>query len=694
MIHDYFFLVPLAAAAGNLILALVVLRRDPLSPLNRAFGVASASMILWNLNFWAYSAFLDEPTAFFWSRLFRCGTLFMPPTALHFIFVFSGHRPRWVRHVLGSAYAISSALAVANLADLLVVDLVQTPWGFYFVPTPLYRLFSFEFFSCSILILALLIHQFLVSGSPRKRLQSRLWLIGTLIALPLGLTHLVLRPTVHMPPLGNIANTFYVGVIAYSIVRYRLLDIDLVMARTLTHVIVAAILALPIVSGVTILQFEWFGTSDIRFSLIVLAISCAGWIVFPLLRSRLEATIESSLLRRKQEYRSQLVTLSRTVLRIIDRQRLASELVTTLSSVLNLERVCLLLGNRDNLAVECEVGPTFAAYDPISLKAVARYLLTRNETIIVEEVEEDSSVEAQAVAAAMRSRGWQVCIPLLSNAQLVGLIGLGSAKSRAGFTLQDFELLEMLAGETAVALENIRLIEELNRSRDLIQRADRSSSLGVLAAGIAHEIRNPLVAIQTFFQLAPERIYDEEFVTSFLETSAGEVKRISGLINELLSFAKSPVKSFGMITLSEVAEGVLVLLGPEARRQRIQLVLSVGHNLPPLWGNAEQLRQVLLNLAFNSVQASAPGGVVEILIEKSEVGDSVLLRVVDKGCGIESEQLKHVFDPFFTTKSKGTGLGLAIVQQIVAEHGGSIAVESVFGAGSSFTIRLPAGSDT
>src|SRR6185503_8430772 len=137
-----------------------------------------------------------------------------------------------------------------------------------------------------------------------------------------------------------------------------------------------------------------------------------------------------------------------------------------------------------------------------------------------------------------------------------------------------------LAAEASVALENARLYEELKRSQDIIRRADRSSALGTLAAGIAHEIRNPLVSIQTFFQLAPERLHDEEFFTSFLNMTANEVKRITNLINELLAFARSPSRALKPLNLNETVERVVTLLEPEARKHKLTIERQLSPHVP------------------------------------------------------------------------------------------------------------------
>ena len=136
----------------------------------------------------------------------------------------------------------------------------------------------------------------------------------------------------------------------------------------------------------------------------------------------------------------------------------------------------------------------------------------------------------------------------------------------------------------------------------------RLSAIGTLAAGIAHEIRNPLVSIQTFFQLAPQRLNDEEFMTSFLKLAEAEVQRIGNLITELLMFAKSPSPSLRPVSLAEIAERAVVLLEPQARSQGVKLTLLVEPQADAVLADGDQLMQVVLNLGLNGIQATPRGG--------------------------------------------------------------------------------------
>ena len=209
------------------------------------------------------------------------------------------------------------------------------------------------------------------------------------------------------------------------------------------------------------------------------------------------------------------------------------------------------------------------------------------------------------------------------------------------FFAEELGLLATLAAEAAVALENARLYEELTRSQEIIRRADRLSALGTLAAGIAHEIRNPLVSIQTFFQLAPDRLNDQEFLTEFLHLTSGEVKRITDLISDLLTFARSPTPSMADVDLNDLIAGVVRLLEPQLRKGPIAVIRDLAADLPPTRADRDQLKQVFLNILLNAIQAIDGEGRITIssreVMHKSQ--PYCQMQIGDSGGGLAVHRL-------------------------------------------------------
>jgi signal transduction histidine kinase len=316
--------------------------------------------------------------------------------------------------------------------------------------------------------------------------------------------------------------------------------------------------------------------------------------------------------------------------------------------------------------------------------ALVRYLELPLEPVLASEVME---LDARA-GALFRVRAWEVAIPLRINDRLLGLVALGQNRDLRIFSAEDLQILTAVASGASVALENASLSRQLRHSEVVLERANRLSSLGMLAAGIAHEIRNPLVAVKTFLDLLPSRLDDREFLTRFRDLSLSELRRVTDLIADLLTLGKSTTTERRIVDVGATIEPVVRLMESTARKRQVTLDVQVEHGLPSVLADADQLKQIALNLLLNAIEMSPTDGVVTLALGGTLGGMYVEVR--DQGPGIPAEQREDIFAPFFTTKESGTGLGLALVHQMVVEHGGDITVESTVGRGSTFRVTLPA----
>jgi nitrogen-specific signal transduction histidine kinase len=258
-------------------------------------------------------------------------------------------------------------------------------------------------------------------------------------------------------------------------------------------------------------------------------------------------------------------------------------------------------------------------------------------------------------------------------------------------------------GEMLGALVVLTDITALKRLELQIRRSDRLASLGTLSAGMAHEIKNPLVSIKTFAQLLPERYQDSDFRNTFSNLIGHEIDRIDSLVNQLLRFARPAKPVLKPMHVHEVLEKSLQLVGHRLYQKEIKLTRSWQADVDTIRADADQLEQVFLNFFLNAMDAMNRGGELHVVTEiqtasewvaaisGSNGGSHEVLRITiqDDGEGIRKEDIPHVFDPFFTTKDYGTGLGLSVVHGIIQEHGGQIEVESELKKGTAFHILLP-----
>ncbi|MEO8126994.1 MAG: ATP-binding protein [Bryobacteraceae bacterium] len=224
--------------------------------------------------------------------------------------------------------------------------------------------------------------------------------------------------------------------------------------------------------------------------------------------------------------------------------------------------------------------------------------------------------------------------------------------------------------------------------RRLVQ-ADKLSSIGLLAAGVAHEVNTPLAVISTYAQLLAKQVSGDDQKSKLLEKIAKQTFRASEIVNSLLNFSRTSPAEFDNVDLNRVVVETISLVSHQLERAKIQVHLNLLPNLPAIKGNAGKLQQVFLNLVLNARDAMDAGGSLTIASSAGE--DSARIEVTDTGQGISSENLSRIYDPFFTTKMarKGTGLGLSVTYGIVREHGGSIEVQSEPGAGTLFHLEFP-----
>ncbi|HNR51189.1 MAG TPA: ATP-binding protein [Deltaproteobacteria bacterium] len=224
-----------------------------------------------------------------------------------------------------------------------------------------------------------------------------------------------------------------------------------------------------------------------------------------------------------------------------------------------------------------------------------------------------------------------------------------------------------------------------------MQRKERLASLGSLAAGVAHEIRNPLSSIKGFATYFKERYKDVPEDKDTAEIMIREVDRLNRVIGQLLEFARPMNVQQRTIDVNGILRHSLGMIRKQAASQGITIDAQDLADEPVYaYIDQDRIGQVLLNVYLNAVEAMANGGVLKIWIERDEVNDTIAINVSDTGCGIPGADIGRVFDPYFTTKQSGTGLGLAIVHKIVEAHGGQVKIASTEEKGTTVSLILPA----
>jgi signal transduction histidine kinase len=238
----------------------------------------------------------------------------------------------------------------------------------------------------------------------------------------------------------------------------------------------------------------------------------------------------------------------------------------------------------------------------------------------------------------------------------------------------------------------IKDVTQISAMEEQLKRADRLSALGVLAAGIAHEIRNPLTGMKMIVQLLESEFSEDDSRREPLGIIQKEIDRLEGIIGNLLDFARPTKPKAVEVEVEKVVDDCYLLVKNQLNKQGINFQKTTVENVPIVIGDPDQLKQVFINIMTNAIQALSPGGHLKVHIDHRE--EYLVIAFEDSGNGIPSDRLQDIFNPFMTTKEDGTGLGLSMAQRIVEEHGGRIEVQSSPGEGSTFYVHLPIKAET
>ena len=309
--------------------------------------------------------------------------------------------------------------------------------------------------------------------------------------------------------------------------------------------------------------------------------------------------------------------LSLTLASTPDLKSLAKMILETVAQVMGVEKALLFLFDEEKGEYRLTESVNACIQPPPLLlmkeDSLIHYLLENEGPLLVSELlNQTPSPEKTDLTKRMSLLESMVSIPLKSKGNLIGLINLGRRSLKGNYTREELDWLSIVASLSSVALESRTLLNELKKSKSHVQRADRLASLGTLTAALAHELRNPLVAIKTFTQLLPERFDDEEFRNHFLHIVSGEVDRISSLVNELLEFARPSDRKIQTEDINTILDSIILLVSTGTKKKHINIVKYFSSNLPSISLDREQIKQVFLNILINAIEATDEDGTITV----------------------------------------------------------------------------------
>ncbi|MBI2394586.1 MAG: two-component system sensor protein [Deltaproteobacteria bacterium] len=507
-----------------------------------------------------------------------------------------------------------------------------------------------------------------------------------------------------LPPIGAVLSIVFLFVLSQSLQSTRLLDLYDLAGRLLVATALAFFIAAIFWIFVTLV-----GRFNTMYLNAVLA-SIAVLVLFNPLQAMVEEKTHQIFFRERFDLESAVVDLRRRLAHVLETREMTEIVMSGLESSRRVTSAAIFL--RDVAASE-PGGAAFVLEDKIGdatkvvriEEAGGRLVLERllRGAVVAEEVERELSdaldlgdahtaAQLRELHAQLGELGGGAAFAIKTeDGEPMGLLVVKDDRVRDAFSPEEISLLETLAGQLATVVEN-----SLAYMR--IKERDRLAALGAMAAGLAHEVKNPLGAIKGAAQLLAEagpESTDDEFIGIILE----EVDRLDRVVSSILDYARPRATEVEPIDVNAAVRRTMQILAP-AHEDQVDVTVELAGDLPQARIDPEQLRQVLMNLVTNAVQAMGGRGRLSIATTfrrtaratwpVSLANGAVEIRVVDTGPGISTKVLKNLFVPFFTTKATGTGLGLAISQRIVQNAGGTIEVQTTAGVGTTFTIVLPA----
>jgi len=773
---------------------------------------------------------LDLAVAF----LDNAALLIFPPLFVHFCALYPTKQQLFSNRRWAIVLLYTPALILLALATFVLMRDVVTPVLPFLQNVPslsewfvgLFYKLSLAHFVVGLAVGALLLIRTAVSAKNAVVRQQMKWVVwgSVLAAAPfttlyaaafiLGAQTYDWLTTTAVLPLVLLPLSF-----GYSVVRYRLMDVELVVRRVFVYALTTLAIALMIGSVVYLAGLyalggdEGFSSGEITLRVVVSIVAMAAIVMIAApVKNFLQEQVDRLFYGERYDMRNGLLDFGRTLSATTALEPLLDSLVSRLQEVMNVGRVAIFIEDRSGpsgyrvarsagLSSELIVPPDFR--EMIRIRSAETGVVRADDLELVHE------------ASGFVRRALHYYVPCVVRGRMVAVIGLGRSADGALLSSEDVEILRTVSGYVAVAIENsllyqeqqeraaeLKLLQEFNESiiesisvgllavdfegrvtrlnsaleqildlrryeaigkrveelfsedltdtlrqvlgedrwqlkeirniykihtstsagrtiilnisiaplqeqtgalvaledvtsriqlEEQLQQREKLSSIGLLAAGVAHEVNTPLTGVSSYAQMLLGMLSPSDPKHALLQKVRRQAERATNIVNNLLNFSRTgSATEFSEVEISKVLDDTLQLLEPQFRRNQIEMVRAYDPEAPRVLGNSGKLQQVFTNLLLNARDAIPNGG--RITISTAAEDHSLVVEVSDTGIGIAPENVAKIYDPFFTTKGvgRGTGLGLAVSYGIVQEHSGRISVESVPGSGTKFRITFPA----
>ncbi|MFA4911844.1 MAG: ATP-binding protein [Desulfobacteria bacterium] len=653
------------------------------------------------------------------------------PIYLHFVYtLFSVNRKRWLVPV---AYLFSFSLMFFTQSQLYLIGSYKYYFGFFAKGGPLFYLF----FSVNSLVLLYCLYlsyrQIKEETNPVKRNQIKYVFLGFGIYIILALLNIITMSGIEIYPFGNFGFIPMI-ILAFGVLKHDLLDMGFLIRKGMVYSSITGFLmafyAFLIVAFDMI--FKGFKISDsFIFSVFLFLVIL---FIFVPMKEKVQVAIDRIFFKGKYDYQKTLRDISQVMRSVLDVEEVVNLIIDTVINSMHVTSVSVVLWSEEEKAfrVHSVRGEHEKNVKEIALRLespLIALLVGQKREIFKHDIEHWNEWVINE-RECLRQLGYlhaSLIVPMIFNDSVNGFISLGYKKSGDLYTSEDLELLQTLANQSSISIENARsyrIIEDLNknlerkiqartkelekallekeRTQEQLIQSESLAAVGQLVAGVAHELNNPLASVSSLVQSTVESLEKKDFKGEYedeimddLRFTLKELGRAKEIIGSLLDISRQTQGYTEPVNINTVVKDALRVLYSQYKRYEVEIVEEFHEGIPEIKGNFASMGQVCLNIIKNSIQeVKGNNGKITLKTGFDEKISRVIFECIDTGKGMIPSIIKDIFKPFFTTKEvgTGTGLGLYISHEIVKRHKGEIFVFSTPGKRTTFRVELPVDS--
>ena len=671
----------------------------------------------------------SEKTALWVSRTAHFFVVYVFPVYIHFFHTYLNISGR--KWLVRGAYAYSFFLMCLTPTPFFIESMHKHYFGYFAAAGSLYFFSGLCVFVVVLYVLILLLNAIRkeTNSSHKNRLKYLFAGFG-IMGLVNGLNVFTIYGYSLYPP-GNLSFIPLI-VFAVGLFKHDLLDTGILIKKSLVYSLLTAFLtclyALIIIMADKV--FKNFNFSDSIYFPICFFLLIA--FVFGPLKSKIQVVIDGIFYKGKYDYQKTIKRVSQLIVSVLDYDQIGKLLMDTVVDTMKVRHCTLFLKHTSgpgftsfsNRGKSIDTGRSGLTNTP---ECVIEFMKKQRRPVIRKHLKQKMSApEMRDVVKDLDELGAEVVLPMIFEENLNGFMVLGEKLSGDLFTREDMDLLETLAGQSSLAVENARSYQSLNdlkenleikvqerttdlkhalaekeRTQEMLIQSESLAAIGQLVAGVAHELNNPLTTVTSLVQATIEDIeqWDQQHplepeVIDDLKFADKELDRAKSIVASLLGLSRQTQTYSEAVSINSVVKDALRILHNQYKHHDLEIVENYDPDLPDIQGNFANLGQVALNIIQNAIQSVIHNtGAITLDTWFDPDERQVVFSCKDTGTGIPDSMRQDIFKPFFTTKAvgKGTGLGLYICHEIVRKHGGTLKLKDSDGSGAVFEVRLPVG---